>query len=175
MTLWIWIIIAFLVCQRVAELIIARKNEAWMLLQGGVERGGNHYKWFVILHILFFISIITEVLLSDTRLEAINPFLFGIFILTQIARVWCISSLGKFWNTKVIILPGSTLRSSGPYRFVKHPNYLIVGIELFIIPLLLGALYTAIIFPFLHIFILLKWRLPVENQALKDIETLKKG
>lgn len=174
MTTWIWVLLGFIICQRLVELVIAKRNEVWMLGQGGIERGLEHHKWFVIVHVLFFISIIAECLIRNDPV-AINYFLFVIFILTQIVRIWCMASLGKFWNTKVIILPGSTLRTSGPYSYVKHPNYIIVGIELFVIPLLMGAPLTAVIFPFLHIFLLIKWRLPVEEEALAYISSMKKG
>lgn len=175
MTTWIWLLLFFIICQRVVELVIAKKNEVWMLAQGGIERGAEHHKWFVVVHVLFFISIVMECLIRNNPVESINYLLFTIFIITQLARVWCIASLGKFWNTKVIILPGSSLKTSGPYSYVKHPNYLIVGIELFVIPLLMGAPLTAIIFPFLHIFLLIQWRLPVEEEALAYIRSMKKG
>ena len=175
MTTWIWILLVFIICQRLVELVIAKRNEAWMLSQGGVERGAEHHKWFVVIHMLFFISIIAECLIRNNPVESINYLLFTIFILTQLARIWCIASLGKFWNTKVIILPGSSLRVTGPYQYVKHPNYIIVGIELFVIPLLVGAPLSAVIFPLLHIFLLIKWRLPVEEEALAYIRSMKKG
>lgn len=173
MTTWIWILLGFIICQRLVELVIAKGNEAWMLRQGGIERGAEHHKWFVVVHVLFFISILVECLIRNKPVE-INYVLFTIFVLTQVVRIWCIASLGKFWNTKVIILPGATLRTSGPYSFVKHPNYIIVGIELFVIPLLLGAPLTAVIFPFFHIFLLIQWRLPVEEEALAYIRTIEK-
>lgn len=175
MTTWIWIIIGVVICQRLLELIIARKNEGWMLRQGGIERGADHYKWFVTIHTLFFICMIAECLVRNNSVQSINYFLFSIFIFTQLMRIWCIATLGKFWNTKVIILPSASLKTSGPYNYVKHPNYIIVGIELFVIPLLIGAPFTAVIFPLLHIFILIKWRLPIENKALSDVQTIKKG
>lgn len=174
MTTWFWIIIVFLIIQRLIELFIARRNEAWMIRQGAIERGAQHYKWFIVLHVLFFISMITEALPSDIASQSFNYYLFAVFLVTQLARIWCMVSLGKFWNTKVIILPGAGLRTQGPYRFIKHPNYVIVGIELFVIPLLLGATLTAVIFPLLHIFIVLHWRLPVENQALAEVQHINK-
>ncbi|MFZ3579349.1 isoprenylcysteine carboxyl methyltransferase family protein [Virgibacillus sp. DJP39] len=170
---WVWIILVIVICQRVIELVIAKRNEAWMLQQGGIERGADHYKWFIVVHLLFFVSIFIESLTIHGH--SLNYFLLSVFIFTQIIRVWCIFSLGKFWNTKVIILPGTTLRTTGPYRFLKHPNYIIVGVELFIIPLLLGAYLTAIIFPLLHIYLLVRWRLPIEEKALSDIRSMKKG
>jgi methyltransferase len=94
-------------------------------------------------------------------------FWFILFFITQWFRIWCIRSLGRFWNTKILILPGAKLVSKGPYRFLKHPNYIIVGVEMVVIPILFHAYMTAIIFPILHL-ILLTVRLPVEEGALKQ-------
>jgi methyltransferase len=109
--------------------------------------------------------------LRDVSSLQLNYVLFLLFLLTQIARIWCIWSLGKYWNTKIIVLPGSPLVKKGPYKYVKHPNYIVVGAELFIIPLLFGAYITAVIFPILHI-LLLRVRIPCEEKALnKAIST----
>jgi len=141
--------------------------------RGAVEREGKHYKGFLIIHIAFFISILVETaFLTNTNKQWFIP-LFIIFILTQLARVWCIYSLGRFWNTKIIILPGAELVNKGPYKYVKHPNYIIVGVELFVIPLLFGAIVTAVIFPILHILLLLI-RIPAEERALNEVRNLSK-
>ncbi len=80
-------------------------------------------------------------------------------------RVWCIVSLGKFWNTKIIVLPKVVMIKKGPYKYMKHPNYLIVFVELFTIPAMFGAYITAILFPILHL-LLLTIRIPAEDRAL---------
>ncbi|OZU90152.1 hypothetical protein CIL03_03145 [Virgibacillus indicus] len=161
-----WIILLFIIAQRVNELVIAKRNERWMKARGGIETGEKHYKWFVVLHCLFFAAVIFEGLVRDTQETELNFFLLFIFIITQVARIWCITSLGKFWNTKIIVLPEFPLIKKGPYKYVKHPNYIIVGIELFIIPLLFGAFISAIIFPVLHI-LLLTIRIPSEERILQ--------
>ena len=166
---YLWFIFIFIILQRVVELAIARRNEKWMINRGGVEWGGEHYNWFIIVHLLFFFSILIEVSIRDYSSFVLNKTLFVLFVMTQLARAWCIQSLGKFWNTKIIILPGRSLISRGPYKYVKHPNYIIVGMELFIIPLLFGAYITAILFPVLHI-LLLFIRIPLENKALSEVE-----
>lgn len=155
-----------IIIQRIVELYIARRNEQWMKAHGGIEKGKEHYKWFFILHSFFFLSILFEVLLRQKTSMELNTYLFSIFLLTQLARVWCIQSLGRFWNTKIIVLPNVALVRRGPYKYIKHPNYVIVGIELFIIPLLFGAYYTAIAFPIFHL-ILMRIRIPLEEKALK--------
>ncbi|MBP1949610.1 isoprenylcysteine carboxyl methyltransferase family protein [Virgibacillus litoralis] len=165
MTTWMWLFIIAVIAQRLIELSIARRNERWMKDRGGIEKGGKHYKWFIWLHSIFFLSMIFEALLNNNNSTGINYFLITIFLLTQLGRIWCIHTLGKFWNTKIIVLPGVSLIKKGPYKYVKHPNYIIVAIELFVIPLLLGAYLTAFVFPLLHV-LLLKIRIPREEKAL---------
>jgi methyltransferase len=171
MTLFMWILFGLIIIQRLIELLIAKRNEKWMKKKGAFEIGREHYKWFVIIHSLFFLSIFIEVLLRNGAALPFNYILFTLFLLTQAGRIWCISSLGKFWNTKIIVLPGSSLVKKGPYKYVKHPNYFIVGLELFIIPLLFGAYITAAVFPILHV-LLLRIRIPYEEKALnKAVKT----
>ncbi|MDL4839735.1 isoprenylcysteine carboxyl methyltransferase family protein [Aquibacillus rhizosphaerae] len=168
MTGWLMGLFIFIILQRIVELVIARRNEKWMKQQGATEFGAEHYKWFVITHAVFFVFIILESFLSPITLNeniSFRLFLISLFIFTQILRIWCIASLGKFWNTKVIVLPGVPLINHGPYRFIKHPNYVIVGIELIVIPLLFNAIISALLFPLLHM-ILLKIRIPIEERAL---------
>lgn len=165
MAIWMWGLILFIIMQRLVELRIAKRNEEWIKRRGGIEVGQKHYKWFVIVHALFFISILLEVAYKETIVQEVNLFLLTTFILAQLGRLWCIHSLGRFWNTKVITLPGVALIKKGPYKYIKHPNYIIVAVELIVIPLLFGAVVTAIIFPILHV-ILLIIRIPSENKAL---------
>jgi len=165
MTPFMWILFVLIIIQRLFELQIAKRNEKWMKEEGGVETGKKHYKWFVLIHSIFFLSILMEATMLDNSLLPFNYLLFVVFLLTQASRIWCLLSLGKFWNTKIIVLPGASLVKKGPYKYVKHPNYIIVGVELFIIPLLFGAYITAFVFPILHI-VLLRIRIPLEEEAL---------
>lgn len=165
MAVWMWILLVMIICQRIVELIIAKSNEKWMKERGGIEKGKEHYKWFLLLHFVFFCSIIIEAITYERNNVAVNLLMLTIFIIVQIGRFWCIYSLGRFWNTKIIVLPRVALIKKGPYKFMKHPNYLIVGIELFVIPILFAAYTSAIIFPLLHI-LLLKIRIPREEKAL---------
>ncbi|WP_053219457.1 isoprenylcysteine carboxyl methyltransferase family protein [Virgibacillus senegalensis] len=169
MNVWMWILFTFLILQRLIELLIARGNENWMKQQGAIEAGSGHYKWFVIIHTLFFASLWGEAQLKAMEELKLNVFLFILFILTQLLRIWCIASLGRFWNTKIIILPGAELVKRGPYRFIKHPNYLVVLFELTIIPLLFHTYITAVVFPLLHL-MLLRIRIPEEERALETLE-----
>jgi methyltransferase len=166
MELWMSLLILIIIGQRLVELIIARNNEKWMKERGGIETGNEHYKWFIYLHTLFFLSVLLETLLKiDNQEIPFNYFYFLVFVAAQLARIWCIYSLGRFWNTKIIVLPRVALIKKGPYKYVKHPNYIIVAVELFIIPMLFGAYITAIVFPILHI-MLLRIRIPAEEKAL---------
>lgn len=136
--------------------------------RGGIEKGAKHYKWFILLHTLFFFSVFLEAMHYNVSDLPFNYVLFTIFILTQLIRIWCIRTLGRFWNTKIIISTAFSLVKEGPYKYLKHPNYIIVGIELFVVPLLFGAYITALVFPLLHILIL-TIRIPYEEKALAEI------
>lgn len=168
-------LISFIILQRLVELYIAYKNEQWMKARGGIEVGREHYKWFIWLHVSFFIFMLLEfhyhVVIKNKEMSFYFLF-FLIFILAQIGRIWCIHSLGRFWNTKIIVLPKIALIKKGPYRFMKHPNYAIVFIELLSIPLIFGLYLTAYIFPFLHL-LLLTIRIPIEEDALNRSTTTK--
>ncbi|HLS61680.1 MAG TPA: isoprenylcysteine carboxylmethyltransferase family protein [Virgibacillus sp.] len=167
MAIWMVGFLIFLIGQRLIELFIAKRNEAWMKRRGGIEIGDKHYKWFILLHTLFFMSMLVESIVRNNHDIQLNYVLFSLFIMLQIGRVWCIYSLGRFWNTKIIVIPHVHLIRSGPYRYLKHPNYVIVAMELIVIPLFLTAYITALIFPFLHI-LLLMVRIPSENRALNE-------
>lgn len=164
--IYFYLIITFIICQRLVELYIANKNEKWMLARGGIEVGNEHYKLFILLHVTFFIILIYEVHnIVTAQSVAFNIYFFFLFVIAQIMRVWCIVSLGKFWNTKIIVLPKVVMIKKGPYKYMKHPNYLIVFVELFTIPAMFGAYITAILFPILHL-LLLTIRIPAEDRAL---------
>lgn len=161
------IIISIIICQRLIELIVAKRNETWMRGQGAYEVGASHYPLMVGMHVAFFISLISEVIVLD---KPISPFwipLLAVFLLAQAARIWCLTSLGKFWNTKIIILPGADVVRKGPYKLIRHPNYLIVTIELLVLPLLFSAYLTAIIYSLLNMW-MLSVRIPSEEKALKE-------
>ncbi|UOR12507.1 isoprenylcysteine carboxyl methyltransferase family protein [Halobacillus amylolyticus] len=159
------LLFALIVMQRLAELVLARSNKKWMLANGGVEYETGHYPLFIILHTLFFLAIIYEWQVSNVYIEWIFPVAFILFLCLQVIRVWCIVSLGRRWNTRIIVIPNDPLISKGPYKYVKHPNYLIVFFELSIIPLMFHAYITAVVFPILHLLVLAV-RIPAEERAL---------
>jgi methyltransferase len=157
----------YLVVQRIIELMIAKRNEKWILEKGGYEAGREHYKWIVAVHILFFVSLLLEVQFFQKHLTPFWPFLLPIFIILQILRVWVIVSLGKFWNTKIMILPNAEGVAKGPYRIMRHPNYVVVTAEILIIPLLFEAYITAVVFTILNLAVL-SIRIPEEERALMN-------
>src|SRR5699024_3031448 len=150
---------------RLLELTIAKRNEKWMKERGGVEKGKRYYKWFIILHVMFIMITVLEAGTHNPEDQRLNCFLFMLFLVMQIGRIWCIYTLGKFWNTKIIVLPKVVPIKKGPYKYIRHPNYLIVLAELFLIPLLLGAYLSAILFPIVHLG-LLKWCIPSGKKTL---------
>jgi methyltransferase len=155
----------YLIVQRITEIYIAKRNEKRILEKGGYEAGREHYKWIVAVHVLFFVSLLSEVLLFQKNLTPYWSVLLPIFIMLQIFRVWVIVSLGEFWNTKIMILPNSEGVAKGPYRYMRHPNYLVVTAEIMIIPLLFQAYITAIVFTMLNL-VVLSIRIPIEERAL---------
>lgn len=161
------IMLAIVIIQRLVELFIAKRNEKWMRSQGAFEVGATHYPIMVAMHSTFFLSMLLEVIVLDRSFSPLwFPLLVG-FLLAQIGRIWCLRSLGKFWNTKIIILPGADVVQKGPYRFIRHPNYVIVSIELLILPLIFNAYFTAILFSILNAW-MLSVRIPAEEKALKE-------
>ncbi|AXH99634.1 isoprenylcysteine carboxyl methyltransferase [Sporosarcina sp. PTS2304] len=162
------IVFTIVVIQRLVELGVAKRNEQWMRSQGAIEIGASHYKWMVLMHTAFFISLLVEVAWFDRPLSPFSSLLFSFFLLMQLARIWCLSSLGKFWNTKILILPGATVQKKGPYRWIRHPNYVIVTIELIVLPLLFSAYFTAVLFLVLNAW-MLSVRIPAEERALREL------
>jgi methyltransferase len=154
--------IIFLITQRLSELYIASRNEKWLRSQGAVEYGAAHYPFIVALHTLFVISLIVEYILRGGA-EPDIIFLI-LFILLLLFKFWALSSLGKYWNTKIFRVPGAGPVKKGPYKLFKHPNYFIVVFEIAIIPLVFHLYYTAVIFTLLNA-IMLSVRIKVENKV----------
>ncbi|WP_153730869.1 isoprenylcysteine carboxyl methyltransferase family protein [Sporosarcina obsidiansis] len=162
------IVFIVVVIQRFVELVIAKRNENWMRSQGAIEVGASHYKWMVLMHTAFFVSLLVEVFTFGRPLLPFWSVLLAIFLLMQILRVWCLSSLGKFWNTKIMVLPGAVVQTKGPYRWIRHPNYVIVTTELLVLPLLFSAYFTVCLFFVLNVW-MLSVRIPAEERALREL------
>ena len=159
------IFISFFVLIRLAELIYAKKNEQWLLQNGAIEYGAEHYPFIVILHSLFIVSLLLEYYWKGE--DIFNPIVLFVYIFCILIKGWVIFSLGKYWNTKIFRIPHALLIRKGPYKFIKHPNYIIVIAEIAVIPLIFNLYYTAIIFSILNA-IILSIRISVENKALGE-------
>lgn len=163
-----WLFIIILILQRLSELLLAKRNERYVRAHGAVEYDGKGYLVIVLMHIAFFISLVTEYIVLDRTLNPHWLPLLVLFLLTQILRYWAISTLGYYWNTKILIIPGSARISTGPYKYINHPNYLAVVTEIAVIPLLFSCYITAIVFTILNI-ALLKRRIRIEEEALRTL------
>ncbi|CAH0168424.1 hypothetical protein SRABI80_01040 [Peribacillus frigoritolerans] len=161
------IFIILIAIQRLVELYIAKQNEKQLKAGGAIEYGESHYKWMVLMHLSFFIVLIIEVVALERDISGLWPIWLTLFLIAQSGRVWVIRSLGKHWNTKIIVVPDADVVIKGPYKFFKHPNYIIVATEILVISLLFNAYYTAIIFSLLNVWMMMV-RIPLEEKALKE-------
>jgi methyltransferase len=155
--------------ERVAELVISKRNAARAFSQGGVEFGQRHFPFMVTLHTGFLLACIAEVWLLDRPfIPALGIPMLVIALLCQAGRYWVIHTLGAQWNTRVIVVPGAgRVAAAGLYRWMRHPNYWIVAIEGIALPLVHTAWVTALVFTVLNAVLLLRFRIPIENGALK--------
>lgn len=158
------VFVGFLILLRLGELLLARRNERWLLQHGAVEYGMRHYRYIVMLHVFFFISLITEYVFTSTGYYSV-PLLVLYFLLLAF-KAWVIFSLGRFWNTKILHISGYPLVKKGPYKFMKHPNYIIVIAEIALIPLIFHLYITAVVFSLLNA-VMLYVRITEENKVLK--------
>ncbi|MBD1394464.1 isoprenylcysteine carboxyl methyltransferase family protein [Mucilaginibacter glaciei] len=155
--------ISFLIIQRISELLVAARNEKWLRANGAVEYGKEHYPYIVLLHTAFIISVIAEYIYSDHT--GTNYFFIVLFFVLIVIKVVVISTLGHYWNTKIFKVPGSKPVATGIYKYIKHPNYIIVICEIAIIPLAFNLYYTAVAFTILNA-IMLSVRIKKENEVL---------
>jgi|TARA_B100001964_G_scaffold22792_1_gene22894 methyltransferase len=158
-----WIVLALVAAQRLTELTLSRHNEAWLRARGGVEVGAGHYPLFFLVHGGWLAALALSVS-PETR---INWWWLAVFALLQIGRAWVLASLGRYWCTRIITLADAPLITAGPYRWLRHPNYLVVIAEVAVLPLAFSALGIAITFSILNA-LLLSHRIRVENAALQD-------
>ena len=159
----LYTIIGFLAVQRLAELVFARRNRRALVAQGAIEVGERHYFVLVALHTGWLLALLAII-------EPWTPVsipLLAVFVLLQCGRVWVIMTLGTRWTTRVMVLPGATRIRSGPYRYLNHPNYLIVCGEIAVVPLIFGAWTLAVCASVLNLLVL-RTRLRVENEVLEE-------
>ncbi len=155
---WTLVLVAL---QRLAELAWAGRNTAWLRRLGATEADANGYPFFTALHAGWLASL---ALLVPPATPPAWP-LLGLFAVLQAARLWVILSLGRYWTTRVLSLPEAPLVQVGPYRWMRHPNYLLVTAEIAILPLAFGAVVIAVVFSVLN-FVLIARRISIEDRAL---------
>ncbi|MFD1983040.1 isoprenylcysteine carboxyl methyltransferase family protein [Mesorhizobium newzealandense] len=153
-------LLGFVTLQRLAELIHSRRNTAQLLARGAHEVAPGHYPFMVVLHATWLMGLW---LLAPAR--PVAAFWFAVFAVAQIARLWVLVTLKTRWTTRIIVLPGALLVATGPYRYLHHPNYAIVAVEIAALPLAFGLPAYAAGFSVLNAMILIV-RLKAENRAL---------
>lgn len=158
----------FFILQRLVELFVAKRNERKMKQQGALEFGKKQYIVIVFLHICFFLSFLSEVMIFHKTLSTLWPLLLITLLLIQGLRIWAMASLGERWNTKILVLPKKDIVMKGPYRYIRHPNYVVVVCELLLIPLFFQAYVTAITFCFCNAYVL-SLRIREEERALIEM------
>lgn len=163
------LLIVIVAIERIIELVISKRNLSWSFSQGGIEYGRSHYKYMVALHVFLLGGALAEVWITRPTLNpTFSWIMFALAMASQALRWWCIASLGKRWNTLVVIVPGMPVSKSGPYKWFKHPNYVAVVIEGFALPMVGFAWMTALIFTILNAGVL-TMRLRSENAALATL------
>lgn len=160
------VLVALVALLRLVELQVSRRNVAAMKSQGGIEVGAGHYPWMVLMHASFLVSCPLEVWLLDRPwIPVLGVPMLGLVAAGMGLRYWTVRILGARWSTRVVVLPGEPLMRTGPYRLLRHPNYLGVVLELFALPMVHTAWITAVVFSVLN-GMLLRERIRVEDAAL---------
>lgn len=141
------LLLATVGAERIAELLVSRRHVAWALRHGGVQVGRRHYRWMVALHAGLLAGCAVEVPLASRRFRpALGWPMLAAVVAAQGLRWWCVRSLGRRWSTRVVVIPGEPLVAAGPYRMLRHPNYLAVVVEGAALPLVHSAWITAAAF-----------------------------
>lgn len=153
------IVVVLVALQRLGELVLARRNTARLLAEGAVEHGRSHYPVIVALHTawLAFLAVQAE--------GPVEPWWLAAFLVLQAGRVWVLASLGRYWTTRIVTRPTVPLVRRGPYRWVRHPNYLVVALEIPVLALALDLPWAALGFGLANA-VVLAWRIRIEDRAL---------
>ena len=153
-------ILAFVTLQRIFELRLSQANCRQLIAKGAIEYGAGHYKYIVALHTAWLVA-----LWWWAPFRGVNIPLLFLYLLLQAGRIWVLRTLGPRWTTRIIVVPREKLVASGPYRFINHPNYLIVVGEIAVLPLVFGMWRAALVFTILNA-VVLAIRIKAENRAL---------
>jgi methyltransferase len=163
---WYLLLLVAVGIERLAELVLAQRNLAWSRARGGVEIGAGHYPVMVALHLALLVGCVVEVtVMQRPFIPALGWPMLALVVAAQGLRWWCITTLGRQWNTRVVVIPGAPRIGGGPYRWISHPNYVAVAVEGLALPMVHSAWVTALAFTTLNA-ALLSTRVSVENSAL---------
>lgn len=161
--MWLWVVLGLVAAQRLWELRLADRNTRRLLAEGAVEIGAAHYPLFIVLHASWLAAI--AIVTPWTTVP--NLWWLALYVLLQFGRLWVISTLGRFWTTRIITLPGAPLATRGPYRFVRHPNYVVASLEILVLPLVFGQVWIALVWSVANA-LLVAWRIRIEDRALLE-------
>lgn len=163
---WYLVLLAAVAAERVGELVVARRNEVWARDRDAVEFGRRHYPVMVVLHTGLLAACLAEAAMTGRPfLPVLGWPMLALVVLAQALRWWCIGTLGRYWNTRVLVVPGVRLVRAGPYRLMRHPNYVAVVVEIAALPLVHSAWWTAVVFTVANA-ALLTVRIRCEDAAL---------
>jgi methyltransferase len=163
------VLVALVGAERLAELVVSVRNAAWSRARGGVESGLGHYPLMVVLHTGLLVGALVEAWVREPDVSAGLAWSMTLLVLaSQTLRWWCIATLGSRWNTRVIVVPGMAPVTGGPYRWLRHPNYVAVVVEGAALPLVHAAWVTALAFTVLNAGLLVV-RIRVEDRALATL------
>lgn len=160
-------LIVLVAAERVLELVVSKRNLKWSTAHGGKEFGAGHYPLMVALHSALLIGAVAEARRRRPP-PILGPVMVAVVLAAQALRWWCITTLGRQWNTRVVVVPGATRVVDGPYRLLPHPNYVAVITEGAALPLAGGAWITALVFTVANA-ALLRTRIRIENEALQGL------
>lgn len=159
--MWVPLILGLVAAQRLWELWLAGRNTRRLLADGAIEVGARHYPLFVLLHGSWLAALAVFTPWSTGP----NPWWLALYVLLQFGRLWVIATLGRFWTTRIITAPDAPLVRRGPYRFVRHPNYVVASAEIAVLPLVFGMTWIAVAWSVANA-VLVLWRIRVEDRAL---------
>ncbi len=178
MIILLFFVVLAIAVQRILELRLAEKNRALAISRGAVEYGAEHFFIFFVLHVSWILGWLVEGWFNahnpafwtddDILRTVVTVASIMVFLAAQGLRYWAIWSLGEYWNTRILVIPGAERVKRGAYRFLNHPNYVAVALELASVPLIFFAWKTALLASVANAVILLFIRIPAENRALQD-------
>jgi methyltransferase len=168
---WFTVLILAVGLERLAELVVSKRNAAWSFERGGVESGQRHFVFMVVLHTGLLVGALVEAWTRRPDVPGVLAWsMLLVVVLTQALRWWCIGTLGRRWNTRVVVVPGMAPVAGGPYRWLRHPNYVAVVLEGIALPLVHSAWITSLVFTVLNAG-LLTVRIRAEDAALATLPT----